>query len=92
MIFETSSPAILPASMVAYFCDSLKYAGTVITAFFTTDPGPRNFSADYLRFARIKADICSGVYVASDSLVLILIYGIFPFPLSTIKGHNLISS
>jgi len=63
-----------------------------MTAFFTMDPGPRNFSADYFKFPRIKADIYSGVYVYSVSPCLILTYGIFPFPLSTMKGHNLISS
>ena len=34
-IRSTSSPAILPASLVACLCASLKYAGTVITAFVT---------------------------------------------------------
>ena len=32
MILNTSNPAILPASLVACLCASLKYAGTVITA------------------------------------------------------------
>ena len=35
MIRSTSTPAIFPASLVAWRCESLKYAGTVITAFVT---------------------------------------------------------
>ena len=32
MILKTFIPAIVPASLVAYLCESLKYAGTVTTA------------------------------------------------------------
>jgi hypothetical protein len=32
MILKTFNPAIVPASFVAYLYESLKYAGTVITA------------------------------------------------------------
>ncbi len=38
MMRITSSPAILPASLVACRCASLKYAGTVITACVTFSP------------------------------------------------------
>ena len=38
MIRLTSSPAILPASLVAWRCESLKYAGTVMTASVTSSP------------------------------------------------------
>ena len=38
MIRFTSSPAILPASLVAWRWSSLKYAGTVITALSTMSP------------------------------------------------------
>merc|ERR1711939_627923 len=38
MIRSTLSPAITPASFVAWRCESLKYAGTVTTAFFTSLP------------------------------------------------------
>ena len=38
MIRLTSKPAILPASLVAWRCASLKYAGTVITASVTVSP------------------------------------------------------
>ena len=38
IILSTSRPAILPASLVACLCASLKYAGTVITALVTFSP------------------------------------------------------
>ena len=38
MILFTLSPAIFPASLVACLCESLKYAGTVITASVTEVP------------------------------------------------------
>jgi len=40
-------PAMRPASRVAWRCESLKYAGTVITAFFTGRP--INSSATWCR-------------------------------------------
>src|SRR5215472_815956 len=56
----TSRPAIWPASLVACRCASLKYAGTVITA-FVTDP-PRYSSAACFSFCRIIAEISGGEY------------------------------
>ena len=38
MMRFTSKPAIFPASFVACLCESLKYAGTVITASVTGSP------------------------------------------------------
>ena len=38
IILSTSKPAILPAFFVACLCESLKYAGTVITALVTFSP------------------------------------------------------
>tara|TARA_Y100000310_G_scaffold342205_1_gene444264 strand:+ start:189 stop:461 length:273 start_codon:yes stop_codon:yes gene_type:complete len=38
IILSTSKPAIFPASFVACLCASLKYAGTVITAFLILVP------------------------------------------------------
>ncbi|CAB4878565.1 unannotated protein [freshwater metagenome] len=38
MMRKTFSPAISPASLVAWRCASLKYAGTVITASVTVSP------------------------------------------------------
>ena len=55
MIRSTSSPAILPASFVACLCASLKYAGTVITAFVTVSP--KYASAVAFKFCKIIAEI-----------------------------------
>jgi len=38
MILNTFNPAIAPASFVACLCESLNYAGTVITASLICDP------------------------------------------------------
>ncbi len=38
MMRFTSRPAMRPASFVAWRCESLKYAGTVITASVTSSP------------------------------------------------------
>ncbi len=38
MIRRTFSPAMVPASLVAWRCASLKYAGTVITASVMVSP------------------------------------------------------
>ncbi len=60
MIRLTSSPAILPASLVAWRWSSLKYAGTVITALSTVSP--RYASASVFSFWRIIALISGGEY------------------------------
>src|SRR6516225_36187 len=60
MIRLTSSPAILPASLVAWRWSSLKYAGTVITALSTVSP--RYASASVLSLPRIIALISGGEY------------------------------
>ena len=57
---STSSPAICPASLVACRCESLKYAGTVMTACVTFSP--RCCSAASLIFCRIIAEISGGEY------------------------------
>ena len=55
MIRLTFSPAISPAALVAFRCESLKYAGTVITASVIVSP---NFaSASDLSLPRIIAAI-----------------------------------
>ena len=51
IILTTSSPAIVPASLVAWRWLSSKYAGTVITAFSTDSP--TNASESFLIFCRI---------------------------------------
>ncbi len=58
MMSMTFSPAILPASCVALRRESLKYAGTVITALPIL---PICFSASCRSFFRISADRNSGV-------------------------------
>ena len=60
MMRITSRPAILPASLVACRCASLKYAGTVITACVTFSP--RYASAASFSLARIIAEISGGEY------------------------------
>src|SRR4051795_1622276 len=55
----TFSPAISPASLVAWRWASEKYAGTVITASVTVSP--RYASASRLSFWRTNALICCGV-------------------------------
>src|SRR3954453_11041752 len=65
MIRLTSSPATLPASLVAWRWSSLKYAGTVITALSTVSP--RYASASALSFWRIIAEISGGEYVLSPA-------------------------
>ena len=58
MMRRTSRPAILPASFVALRCESLKYAGTVMTACVIFSPSFASASA--LSFARIIAEISGG--------------------------------
>ena len=65
MIRITSSPAMRPASLVALRCESLKYAGTVITALVTG--WPRNASASRRSSASTIALISGGEYVFSPS-------------------------
>src|SRR5262249_44029589 len=60
MIRSTSSPAILPASLVACRCASLKYAGTVMTASVTFSP--RNLAASATSLRSTSAEISSGAY------------------------------
>src|SRR3954453_11088318 len=60
MMRLTSSPATLPASLVAWRWSSLKYAGTVITAPSTLSP--RYASASVFSFCRIIALTSGGEY------------------------------
>ena len=59
MIRSTFRPAIVPASLVACRCASLKYAGTVITA--SVMVSPRYDSASRFSFCRTNAEICCAV-------------------------------
>ena len=80
MILLTFSPAILPASFVACLWESLKYAGTVITASVTVVP--RCSSAVCFNFCKTIAPISGGVYDLSPAftsiepfLFLLTLYG-----------------
>ena len=57
IILRTSKPAIFPASLVACLCESLKYAGTVITACFTVSP--KCLLASSTNFLSTSAEISS---------------------------------
>mmetsp|Transcript_2048 Transcript_2048/g.3620 ORF Transcript_2048/g.3620 Transcript_2048/m.3620 type:complete len:217 (+) Transcript_2048:1333-1983(+) len=57
----TFNPAMRPASLVACRCASLKYAGTVITAFVTVCP--RNASAVSFIFVNTNAPTWLGEYL-----------------------------
>ncbi len=59
MMRSTFSPAIWPASLVAWRCASLKYAGTVITA--SVIFSPRYASASLFSFCSTNALICWGL-------------------------------
>ena len=60
MMRKTLSPAISPASFVACRSESLKYAGTVMTASLTGSP--RYASASRLSFCKTRALISCGEY------------------------------
>ena len=64
IILLTCKPAISPASFVACLCESLKYAGTVITASVTSCP--KYSSAVFFIFCRIIALISGGEYNLSS--------------------------
>mmetsp|Transcript_41507 Transcript_41507/g.124036 ORF Transcript_41507/g.124036 Transcript_41507/m.124036 type:complete len:450 (+) Transcript_41507:629-1978(+) len=59
MMRATLRPAMTPASLVAWRCASLKYAGTVTTACFTSLP--RKPSAVSFILPKIMAEISSGL-------------------------------
>ena len=71
IILLTFSPAIFPASFVAFLCASPKYAGTVITA--STISCPKYSSASFFNFCRIIAEICSGEYSLSPIWVIFFV-------------------
>ncbi len=66
MIRSTFSPAISPASLVAVRWESLKYAGTVITASVTSSP--RYASASRFSFCSTRAEISWAVYRLPSTL------------------------
>jgi predicted aconitase with swiveling domain len=65
IILKTSRPAILPASFVACRCESLKYAGTVITACVTCSP--KYLVASSANFRKTCAEISSAANFLSKA-------------------------
>ena len=90
IIRNTSNPAIAPASLVDCLCASLKYAGTVITAFVTSSP--KYVSAISFILINTILEISSAVNSFSSCLYLTRIIGLLSFPLKTSKGQFFISS
>mmetsp|Transcript_17883 Transcript_17883/g.44316 ORF Transcript_17883/g.44316 Transcript_17883/m.44316 type:complete len:370 (+) Transcript_17883:716-1825(+) len=90
MMRSTSSPAMAPASLVWRRCASLKYAGTVMTAFLIVQP--RATSAVFFIFSSTMAEICSGVKVFIFSSISTSMRGLCPGPSLTLNGMSLISS
>uniref|UniRef100_A0A147BNQ5 Uncharacterized protein n=1 Tax=Ixodes ricinus TaxID=34613 RepID=A0A147BNQ5_IXORI len=89
MMRSTLRPAMAPASLVACLCESLKYAGTVITASLTF--WPRKASAVSFILVSTMALISSGLNFFRSPLNSTLILGL-PASLSTLKGQCLRSS
>ena len=85
MILFTFKPAIFPASFVACLWESLKYAGTVMTASSTFSP--KYSSAICFAFCNIIALISGGEY-----FLLFMLTRTSPLdPFSTLKGTSCIS-
>mmetsp|Transcript_25358 Transcript_25358/g.59171 ORF Transcript_25358/g.59171 Transcript_25358/m.59171 type:complete len:434 (+) Transcript_25358:700-2001(+) len=88
MMRITLRPEMVPASLVAWRCASLKYAGTVTTAFLTSLP--RNSSAvSFMRPSTI-AEISSGVnfFIAPDTSTSMI--GL-PSTDTRLNGHSFMS-
>ena len=93
MIRSTSSPAIRPASLVAWRWESLKYAGTVITALVTVSPRWR--SAVSFIFLSTAALIWEGAFFsprtstqASPLSARTILYGTMSTSLRTTGSSN----
>ncbi len=61
---NTLSPAIFPASFVACLCESLKYAGTVITAFCNANVA--GLKECYLQLQQLMTLLTKHVSFATD--------------------------
>ena len=66
MMRRTLRPAMVPASLVAWRCESLKYAGQVMTASFTG--APMYASAVSFILVRTMEDTSSGVNCLTSPL------------------------
>mmetsp|Transcript_7323 Transcript_7323/g.30481 ORF Transcript_7323/g.30481 Transcript_7323/m.30481 type:complete len:295 (+) Transcript_7323:1093-1977(+) len=82
-------PAMTAASLVAWRCESLKYAGTVTTAFFTSLP--RYASATSFIFTRIIEEISSAENSFCSPWNSTEIMGFSASPDFTLNGHSLMS-
>lgn len=89
MILRTFNPQMTPASFVAYLYESLKYAGTVMTAFLTVLP--KNASAVSFILVSTIDEISSGWNFFVSPLNLTTMSGFSSYPASTLKGQSLIS-
>lgn len=89
IILKTFNPAMIPASLVAYLYESLKYAGTVITAFLIDFA--KKASAVSLILIKTIDEISSAKNFFTSPLNLTSIYGLLSCPAMTLNGHNLIS-
>ena len=83
-------PAMTAASLVAWRCESLKYAGTVTTAFFTSLP--RNASATSFIFTRIMDEISSAENSFCSPWNSTEIMGFSASPDLTLNGQSLMSA
>ena len=88
MMRITLRPEMVPASLVAWRWASLKYAGTVTTAFLTVLP--RKVSATSFILTRIIAEISSGANVFFSPETSAWTYGL-PSLLITANGHSFMS-
>ena len=83
-------PAMTAASLVAWRCESLKYAGTVTTAFFTSLP--RYASATSFIFTRIMDEISSAENSFCSPWNSTEIMGFSASPDLTLNGQSLMSA
>ena len=90
MMRRTFRPQIAPASFVACRCESLKYAGTVMTAFFTSPP--RYASAISFIFSSTMEEISSGANCFRSPLKDTSIIGLSLGPRSTLNGQCFMSA
>mmetsp|Transcript_4680 Transcript_4680/g.6924 ORF Transcript_4680/g.6924 Transcript_4680/m.6924 type:complete len:223 (+) Transcript_4680:1006-1674(+) len=90
MMRRTLRPAIEPASLVAWRWPSLKYAGTVITAFFTSLP--MYASAISFIFSSTMLEISSGANTFFSPLKITSIWGLSPGPGITVNGQCFMSA
>jgi len=89
MILSTFNPEIVPASLVDDLYESLKYAGTVMTAFLISFP--KKDSAIFFILVNTIAEISSGWNFLNSYPFFTTIIGLLFSPFSTLKGQSFIS-